>query len=105
MTPVRMTIDFTDARTTLCHSYVGVRARLNDDDEVLITIRPDGCEIGQSSETTVACDHPEIDMTQAEAVAMLLTGSEALQPRKGEWDKDRRCITYPLGKSRRIMML
>lgn len=101
---MRLTIDFTDARITPCHCYVGVRARIDNGPERSITITPDGCTTMGVEGPTLPCGDPQIDQTHAWSIAMLLTGTETSVPRMGTWDGQRRVITFPVGRSTRVMM-
>lgn len=101
---MRMTLDFTDARMSACHAYVGVRARIDDGPDTTVTIGADGSGIWTPPGTTLPCERPEIDKTQAWSVAVLLTGDEAQEPGTGAWDERRLAITYPLGRKRRTIM-
>lgn len=101
---MRLTVDFTTARVTSCHCYVGVRARVDDGPERIITITPDGCTIRQIEGQTLPCELPHIETNHAWSIAMLLTGQECSEPKTGSWDSDRRVITFPIGRSNRMMM-
>jgi len=87
-----------------CHCYVGVRARIDEGPETVVTIAPDGCRTAAPPGATLPCEAPELDQTQAWSVALFLTGDDKREPRGGAWHPGRKAITYSLSRQRRMMM-
>lgn len=94
---MQLIIDYSNARMTRCHSYVGITARIDDRPSRAITITHDGCYFGNAPDDGVTTESFSIDESQAWSVAMLLTGRETAKPIDGGFrDEETRTVAYAL---------
>ena len=94
---MRLILDFSKAKQTLCHAYTDVMACIDDETPRKVTITHDGCHQGDVEGPATACEDPSIDQQQAWAVAMVLTRRENVRP-AGQpfWDPKSQKMTIPL---------